>query len=342
MKLKNFAIDFGNGYVKAVSEKGQFIAPAKLGYEHDLGTSTLVGEQFSNNFDINLFKYKEDENNHVFGVEIEDAINSDQLLSTDSTNNRYMLPAFKKLVDFALTELASMEEDTKIDVRLITGMPSEDIQKPDFLNAFETFLKGHHVVERNGIEYVINIVELKIIEQPLGTLLNVFLNDKLQVHKIFKDGLVVVIDFGAGTTIVDIYRKMKRIGGKTLPNGMIQFNRSIATILSSNHNIAVSNEMIEEGIRNKTFVAELGQEKIKFKKIFDSELQKKLQNIIQTYEREIGQEEYVNDFILTGGGSFVIGEELQEIKPKFRSTDNPQLSTATGYYKLAKSMRKEE
>jgi len=341
MEVKDFAIDFGNGYVKAISEKGQFVAPAKLGYEHDLGTTTLGGRDFQNNFDINLFKYKEDEASLVFGSEIEDAIEPENLLPTDSTNNRYLLPAFKKLVDFALAELASMEDETKIDIRLVTGMPSDDIQKSEFIQSFKTFLKGHHVVERNSIEYVINVNELKIIEQPLGTLLNVFLNDDLKVHKTFKNGLIVVIDFGSGTTIVDIYRKMKRIGGKTIPNGMIQFHETIADTLSSKKNIAATNTMIEKGIRNKTYTAEFGQESISFKSIFDAELQKKLQTIIQTYERVIGQEEHVNDFIITGGGSFIIGKELKEIKPKFRLLENPQLSTATGYIKLGKLMRRD-
>src|SRR5699024_3190957 len=110
---------------------------------------------------------------------------------------------------------------------------------------------------------------------------------------------------------------------------IIQIQQTNAETITNKKNITTTNTMIEKGIRNKTYTAEFGQESISFKSIFDAELQKKLQTIIQTYERVIGQEEHVNDFIITGGGSFIIGKELKEIKPKFRLLENPQLSTAT-------------
>ena len=211
----------------------------------------------------------------------------------------------------------------------------------EFVNSFKEFLLGYHVVTRNGVEYVINVEELKIIEQPLGTLLNVFLNDQLRVHKTLKEGLIVVVDFGSGTTIVDIYKNMKRIGGRTLPSGMIHFYRSIADKLSGEASKDVDSYYIEQGVQDKSYLAVLGQERISFKHIFDSFLAERLQKITQTYEDEIGQEQLVNDFIVTGGGSFTIGEQLKEIKPMFKLVDEPQLSTTSGYYKLAQSMRKD-
>lgn len=342
MKLKNFAIDFGNGYVKAISDDGSFITPAKLAFEHNLGRSSL-GNTFEESYNINAFHHKEDQAKTIFGKDIESAISPSKLISTNSNNNRYLLQSFRQLVDFSLAELASLstDQETSIDVRLVTGMPSGDMQKGEFLEAFKSFLEGHHVVYRNEQEYVINVKELKIIEQPLGTLLNVFLNDKLKIHKNLKNGLVVVIDFGSGTTIIDVYQNMKLIGGKTLPEGMIKFHELIANSLSKTSN-DVDSLYVEKGIINKSYIAEFGQQKISFKKDFDIVLKEKIQTIIQAYENEIGKEELVNDFIVTGGGSLIIGDQLKEQKPKFQLVDNPQLSTAAGYYKLAQAMRKDD
>src|SRR5699024_10885552 len=117
MELKNFAIDFGNGYVKAISDDGRFIAPAKLAFEHHMGRSSL-GSTFEENYSISSFHYKEDSANTIFGKDIEDVIPLSHLISTNSNNNRYTLQAFRQLVDFSLAELASLspDQETTIDV----------------------------------------------------------------------------------------------------------------------------------------------------------------------------------------------------------------------------------
>lgn len=340
MELINFAIDFGNGYVKAKSEKGEFVFSSKLGYASDLGTSS-IGNMFADDADVHYFQRK-DEIEYVAGKDIEKVIEPAKLVTTNSANNRYELPSFKRLIDFALAELASYEDSNNIEVRLVTGMPSNEIRMAQKRDAFEKFLSGSHLVSRDGEEYIINVRELKIIEQPLGTLLNVFLNDQLQVHKTFKNGLIVVIDFGSGTTIVDIYKNMKRIGGRTLNEGMIHFHKSIADILSGRQSIEIDSQYIEDGIKNKSYIAKVGNEAFHFEDIFKEMVHKKLESVIQVYENTIGQEAIVNDFILTGGGSLMIGEQLQEIKGNFRVVDNPQVATASGYFKLAQSLRKAE
>lgn len=338
MDLKNFAIDFGNGYVKAKSEKGEFVFSSKIGFADDLGKSSLTNE-FADDLSISVFQRK-DELEYVFGNDIEKAVNTSDIISTDSINNRYELDSFKRLVDFALAELASYENETNINVRLVTGMPSAEIEMSAKYEAFKKYLQGNHLVTRNNVDFVINVKEVKIIEQPLGTLLNVYLNDKLQVHQTFKNGLIVVIDFGSGTTIVDVFKNMKRIGGRTLNSGMINFHKNIADILSKELSTNVDPIFIEEGIRNKSYLAKFGSLSHDFKNIFDKQVRKVLESVIQIYEREIGQETLVNDFIVTGGGGLIIGEQLTKMKPNFKLVEDSQTSTVNGYYKLGEKLRK--
>lgn len=338
MNLINFAIDFGNGYVKAKSDKGEYVFSSKLAYADELGDSSLSNE-FNDDLNVSTFQRK-DEPLYVYGADIESAIKPESLITTNSNNNRYALTSFKRLVDFALAELASYEEETNINVRLVTGMPSNELKMSEKYEVFSEYLQGNHLITRNGVDYVINVAEVRVIEQPLGTLLNIYLNDELQVHQTFKNGLVVVIDFGSGTTIVDIFNNMKRTGGRTLNSGMIDFHKSIAQALSVKQSIDINPIYIEEGIRNKTYLAKFGNQSVSFKELFDNQVSKVIESIIQIYENEIGQESLVNDFIVTGGGAQIIGDQLTKLKPNFNIVDNSQTSTVDGYFKLSQKLRK--
>lgn len=341
MGLINFAIDFGNGYVKAKSDKGSFVIPSKIGYADNIGSTSLGDSLDSETLDIHYYARK-DEPTYVAGSDIEKAINPSQLVNTNSANNRYKMVAFKQLVDFSLAELSSYEDSKNIEVRLITGMPSNDIYMKERKEAFERFLLGTHVVERDGDEWVINVKELKIIEQPLGTLLNVYLNDEMRVHKDLQEGTIVVIDFGSGTTIVDIYKNMKRIGGDTLNEGMIKFYKDIAFQASNEYSDKIDSEYIEAGIKNKDFIAKFGEKAYDFKDFYKSMIFKKVQSVVGIYENEIGRESLVNGFLVTGGGSTFIGDDLIKQKGNFKVVDRPQTSTVEGYFKLAKSLGKGE
>lgn len=343
MNLINFAIDFGNGYIKAKSDKAEFVFSSKIGNAYDLGTSSLdtVLTDERGGYEYHTYQRK-DEPEYVAGKDIEKIIDPDKLVTTNSNNNRYKLASFKRLIDFALTELASYEDEKNIEIRLVSGLPSNEMKMDERKKAFEEYLLGNHLVKRDGVDYVINVKELKLIEQPLGTLLNVYLNDDLKVHKTFKNGLVVVVDFGSGTTIIDVYKNMRRIGGDTMTSGMIEFQQTIADRLSSKHSVSVNRQHIEDGIRDNSFTAKLGVQTFDFKGIFREIVHHKLESVVQAYENVIAHEELVNDFILTGGGSLILGEELKKAKDNFRLIDNPQTSTANGYLKLAKSLRKDE
>src|SRR5699024_2085198 len=229
MELINFAIDFGNGYVKAKSGKKMFIYPSKLGHASDLGTSSL--KELDSKDDVSIFQRK-DEGKYVMGSDIEDVIEPAELLSTSELNNRYENILFKRLIDFVLVDLARFEDQESIDVRLVTGMPSHENAMARKKKAFHDYLLGRHIATKDGKEYVINIKELKIIEQPLGTLLNEFMNDEYKVHKAFKRGNIVVIDLGSGTTIIDHYKNMKRINGEVMNDGMNHFLSNIAKKLT--------------------------------------------------------------------------------------------------------------
>lgn len=335
--MKNFGIDFGNGYVKAVSDKGSFVIPSLIAIKEL--EDNAVSATFKNDFRINTFKRKSDDYEYYFGEDLLLEVDEEDVLTTSSNNKRYNTVVFQQMAEFALAELASYEEESKVDVRLVTGMPSNEIGFSTLKKDFQTFLEGVHVVSRNGKDIIIDVQEVIIIQQPLGTLFNIYLNDKSQVHDDFKYGNIVVIDFGSGTTIIDEYKNMKRAGGKTIKNGMRNFYKNIAKTLSTRCEQDVDPLNIEEGIRNGKFLAEFGQSRLNFRDIFDREVIKKLNETLSAYEDTVN-EQGVTAFVTTGGGANVFNDALKKQKENFVPTDNSQMATANGYLKLAKSFDK--
>lgn len=336
--MKNWAIDFGNGYVKAVSDMGSFVIPSLIATKEL--EDNAVSSAFENTFNVNTFKRKSDDEEYYFGVEIAKEVDEVDLTTTNSSNDRYNTLAFQRMAEFALAELAVFEDDpSKVDVRLVTGMPSNEIEFTGLKNGFIKFLEGVHVVSRNGQDIIVDVKEVIVIEQPLGTLFNIYLNDKSQVHSDFKFGNIVVVDFGSGTTIIDEYKRMKRAKSTVKQNGMRQFYKNIAKVLSKKNELNIDPLHIEEGIRNNSFLAEFGQHRLPFRPIFDKEVTRKLNETLAAYEDTV-EEQGVTAYVTTGGGANVFNEVLKQKKNNFIPTENSQMATANGYLKLAKSLDK--
>src|SRR5699024_8610378 len=288
MALVNFAVDFGNGYVKAKSNKASFVYSSKLGHQSDLGTSSL-NELEDTGLSIHVFNRK-DEPSYVMGRDLSEAIEPSKLINTSGTSNRYSVKNFKRLIDFVLADLASYEDNESVDVRLVTGMPSHELSMPSKRDAFHNYLEGRHIAKKNGKEYVVNVVELKIIEQPMGTLLNEFMNDQGKVHKALTRGNVVVVDLGSGTTIIDNYKNIKRVGGEVMNSGMNQFLSNIAKKMSNQTGVSFTPEQINQGLRNQTYKAEDAQASYPFDRLFHEETAETIDNIIGKYMEVVEQE----------------------------------------------------
>lgn len=337
MTLVNLGIDFGNGYVKGKSEKSSLIIPSFIAL--DSLEDNVISSKFKQKKNVHTFKRKEDDNAFLFGKDIIESVANNKLIPTNSSNERYSIPSFQRMVEFALTELSSYKKSETLDVRLITGMPSEELAFSNLAKTFEKFLKGMHVVERDGVSMMINVKDVKIIEQPLGTLFCIYLNEDSMIHSDFKNGNIVVIDFGSGTTIIDQYYQMKRINGTTINSGTREFFKGIAQELSKKHEVKVDPIYVEEAIKNKSFEASFGQYKLPFSEIFDKKVREKLDDTFSRYEDYI-EESTVNAFVITGGGANIFRNHIKKYKNNFIVVKNPQTATAEGYYNLAKAFDK--
>src|SRR5699024_9674108 len=159
-----------------------------------------------------------------------------------------------------------------------------------------------------------------------------------KVHKALTRGNVVVVDLGSGTTIIDNYKNIKRVGGEVMNSGMNQFLSNIAKKMSNQTGVSFTPEQINQGLRNQTYKAEDAQASYPFDRLFHEETAETIDNIIGKYMEVVEQENMINTFILTGGGAHVVGDAFVHEQDNFYKVKNPQIATVNGYYKLACSI----
>src|SRR5699024_4647145 len=148
--MLSFAIDFGNGFVKAISEKRTIVAPSSIVEAKKLGKGSIDNLVALDNLGYQVYKSNlDDEEKYAWGEEVE---NIDGFTKTGITSDRYTDRDFKLLCEFVLAELGSdFTEEELQEVFLVTGMPSQEIGTPEE-KTFYNHLKGKHLVERNNKE----------------------------------------------------------------------------------------------------------------------------------------------------------------------------------------------
>lgn len=346
-----FAFDVGNGFVKARNSERIIIAPSTIAKKDSVGASSIVS--MSTDFDSNSgyqdFKSNlDDGTTYIWGEGIKNAVDPDSLIPTYTHNNRYTQKRFKLLCSFILAELASDYDDHQLsDVIVVTGLPSQEVGTNE-AEEFKRFLQQKHVVTRNGIQRMINVTDVRIIEQPLGTLLNEYMNDNGQIHKELMTSTITVIDFGAGTTIMDTFKNLKRIDDKseTFYEGMNDIHKRIAKRIEREYGVkGLDSSFIEEGFQNGSLVAEISnRKKYSFENIAREVIQDFIEQRISDIDSTLTNRNSVDQFILTGGGVNIVGDGFKEAfnEEECKVVKDSQQSNLNGFFKLATTISKKQ
>lgn len=344
--VEHMVFDIGNGFVKAKSKFGEIIAPSSFALESKVGDSS-IGNIFNGNENLyNSFESSLDDGvKYIWGEELRKAVKPEDLIHTYTHENRYANKRFKLLSQFVLAELASQYKEDSIDVVLVTGLPSAEIKTEDDVKLKE-FLKGKHLVKRNGVEKVINVIDVRILEQPLGTLLNMYLKENGEMHKNLLSNTITVIDFGSGTTIIDTFKNMKRIEGQseTIYKGMNDIYRNIQQKVATRYNIkSIDIVQIEEGIRNDFNLVISTRKQYPFEEEAKEAIRESLDQIISNIDRIISNRDSIDEFVLTGGGAEVLGDVFRELfmEESLISSENSQIANMNGYNKFAEVIVKQ-
>lgn len=342
-----FAFDVGNGFVKARNTKRSVIAPSTIARKESIGVSSIMNmsKDYNTNSGYNEFISNLDYDvEYIWGSGIKNAVNPDSLIDTYTHHNRYNQKRFKLLCSFILGELASdYDEHELTDVIVVTGLPSQEIGTKEE-EEFKKFLKQKHLITRNGMQFVINVTDVRIVEQPLGTLLNEYMNDSGQIHKELTTSTVTVIDFGAGTTIMDTFKNLKRLEEKsdTYYEGMNDIHKRIAKMIEREHGVkGLDSTYVEEGFRNGTFIAEISErKKYPFEAIAQDVIINFIDKRISDIDSSLTNRNSIDKFILTGGGVNIVGNSFQEVfnEDTLKVVKDSQIANLNGFYKFSNAV----
>lgn len=345
--MLSFSFDVGNGFVKARNSERRIIAPSTIAKKDSIGTSSITS--MSNDYDVNAgyqtyVSNLDDSVEYIWGSGIKDAVDLDELISTYTHHNRYNQKRFKLLCSFILAELASDYNDHDLnDVVVVTGLPSQEVNTKE-ADDFKRFLQQKHLITRDGEQIVINVSDVRILEQPLGTLLDKFMNDAGKIHKKLMTSVITVIDFGAGTTIIDTFKNLKRLDDKsdTFWEGANDIHKRIAKAIEREYGVkGVDMHHVEAGFYDESMIAVVSErKKYPFKEIANKVISNFIEKRISDIDSTLTNRNGTDIFVGTGGGINIVGDTFEKEfnEESLVVVEDSQGANNDGFYKFSKAI----
>lgn len=328
---KVLVLDHGNGNVKIRSLMHQSVKPSLLAFKKDIGHD-FSGKQLS------LSTYEVDNIAYVWG---EDVQGVKEVYPTYGFQNRYKDTMYRTLTKIAVADLAKRSfVQSHDEVILITGAPSGEIDT-SAITDLEAAFTGPHEVIVNGRKQKVNVSQVIVLPQPIGTVMSRYLDEEGYVaderYEVIRVG---VIDIGMGTTDLDSISCLRREEYKSIEAGMKDVYQLIADYVNKeNPNAKAEFYHIEPQFASGKYkISE--RHSIDFSSIRDTavfevaeKIKKGIKNAWKTFDR-------FDEIILTGGGAELFAPYIGELVGELVIADQPQEANANGYlrYGLYKIM----
>lgn len=338
-------LDHGNGFVKAKSDKTDFVVPSQIARADDF-SGELYGSK-AKEFKLYQIMYDEgEEKSYAWGKDIGKAKFP---IKSFATEDRYTKLPYKLLTSFALSELIDSNHQ---HVNIVTGVPSYEKGTKWEEDLIETY-KKIHLVKVNGVEKRIDVDSVKVIPQPLGTVLYHYLDDDGYVldEKFESDDFYVgVIDIGSGTSDLDGLKELEVVSKDraTIRKGMFDAYGEIASyILEQEPRAEIDKEKVESWIRTKESNGEKPYIYNPTNKIyvdFSAAARNAFKNLAEDIMMEVDQRwsrSQFNEIYLTGGGAKTLGSYFKDWDKDIIVVENHQMANAAGFYRFAKYLNQE-
>lgn len=259
---------------------------------------------------------------------------------------RYESESFLRECIFALSQIVKSKDEK---IYMVTGLPSSEYDDDDKIKRLKKNLLGKYIVKHKEIERTFEIVEITVIPQPLGTLLNYLFTKDLK-ERVSSDEMensdYLVFDIGFGTSDFCVANFERGISqNKTIYNAMSTVTSWIMEEINKqypsfciyryckpyevNLQLQKGTKLTQRGkgttIDIKDIIEEVHNRFVDF--LYNELL--KLDYRFSEYRK----------IIFTGGGSIAMKKALEkkfnkEVECAF--IDNPVMANARGFYILAK------
>jgi len=277
----------------------------------------------------------------------EGARGHENAITTHTSSGRLNSPAFKKLVAMSLAVLVgNMQDGEEVDVVLFVGLPSYQASK--LKDKAKEAYKGTYTVIHNGIEKIINVIEVGVLSQPIGTYRFLTLGDNGKKLEGFNDGKklvdltklkLLILDAGGITVDGDIVEK-----GKVKPEGRASITGFGTTDIFEKIAVKLTDKK-EEGVPVRMVQAEAqltDGEHFSWGR-FDTDASEEKKEIIEKMSQDLRQRvggqwqdlSTIHYSFLVGGGVKFYSDQMQLFDDKIIILDQAHMTNAIGFYKFA-------
>lgn len=314
---QKIGLEVANGYIKVVSDDSEAVYPNRL--------KMLTGSEFSLTgtigtiYEFNNKKYILDEKGDSSGGRSADRYLSD---------------------DYLLETLVAISQVIKErNVALTIGVPCRDFEIKGLKEKITNHLKGRHVLyvsnnlEEEKEEYVINIEDVYVVVEPLGTLCEFVFDEKLQIVNNRDNFSYVIIDIGYSTTDILATNGLRidkifgdDIGCMDISNDYV---RAINKLQVDN---GYSFTLDDITLENKAIINKYG-EKFDFTNTLN-EIKTGFVRRLETSVKKSGINKNNYDRIIyTGGGALALKDQIKLGHNEVIYSD-AQLANARGFWKF--------
>lgn len=339
-----FGIDHGNNHVKAISSftEKPLLYPSYFSRPSDLGDveEDLLNPQ--NAYNLHRFishTYKDEV--YVWG---EDIGKAKQFMTTNGKEGRYKQKPYLLLSEFIMAHLVK-GADTNLfpNVTVVTGCPTREkghAVEGDLIKAFE----GAHVVSIDGEDKILTVKDVFVMPQPLGTILDLYLDDEGYVaDESYEKKYVGVIDIGGGTVDIDGVKGLKRQKDDmdTFGPGVIDTYQRIANfIVEADPYSGATRSKVEQQLAAGSEGYKISERStIDIKEIKERVFRELAENLVNQVQSRWSTFTRFDEILLTGGGAAIphIAEAFRTLDKDITIIRDSQFANAKGFYKYGLS-----
>ncbi len=335
--MQVLGIDIGFGFTKATDGKETVVFKSIYGDANEI----QFWADFGDNSPIDHLHVTIDGKSYFVG----------DLAEQQSSVLNFTLDQERLIADFVKTLAVTVAgmflkngSTINVPINVVSGLPIGYFKQN--YERFNEILTGHHSItyhSHNGQENTkeIYINKVRMLPQPLGTVLNLLMNEKGKItNEELANQKVGVVDIGFRTTdftILDHLRYIDR-GSRTIDTGISKGFSVISTKLREKCGVSVELYRLYKA-------AEMGSIKMRghgftFTKIRDQVYSQLAGTIANDIDRLWTDDWDIDTIILTGGGCRELATYLQplingNVLPVDPTTD-PRLNNVMGYIKYGK------
>ncbi len=336
-KMKILGIDIGFGFTKATDGKDNVIFKSLFGDAEEF----QFWANFGDTLPVNHIHVSFNGKSYFIG----DLAEQQSSVLNFTLDQESLVTDFVRLL--ALTVAGMFQEDgdkSNEPINIVSGLPIGYFKQNH--ERFSEILTGHHSITYHSHDgqkttKEININKIHMLPQPLGTALNLLMDENGKIiNKKLADQKIGIVDIGFRTTdftIVDHLRYIDR-GSRTLDKGICNGFSILANKLREKCGVNVELYRLYQA-------AETGSIKMRgkgysFKKMRDQIYYQLVRSITSDIDRLWSDDWDIDTIVLTGGGCRELAQYLKplingHVTPVDPNID-PRLHNVNGYLKYGK------